>query len=197
MEGHLGVFLIRRHDQTRPQFGDGRGACSHGITPLGLSGPQVVAVATTPEDVLFRVDLKLQQGKLLTLPSPRPVDDLLTAQIHRFFYSRRPRCLLRSIDYALHQARIIFISCRIDRQPPFQNAIARICTEVNREVFSDELSRWQIDIASSVLLDAMEGKKERVQWHNTFGFLATLLTGQTFGEDQEEAKPDTVVIDLS
>src|SRR5437588_396225 len=70
----LGVLLIRRHDQTAPQFGDARVARSDGITPLGLSGPQVVAMAATTEDVVFVVGLKLQEGKLLAWPSPRPVD---------------------------------------------------------------------------------------------------------------------------
>src|SRR5207244_3932019 len=57
---------------------------SDGITPPGLFEPQVVAMATTKEDVVFIVDLKLQQGKLLAWPSPRPVDYLLTAQFVGF-----------------------------------------------------------------------------------------------------------------
>src|SRR5439155_25114344 len=69
-----------RHDQTVAQFGDCRTACSRGITPLSLTEPQIVAMATTKEDVVFILDLKLQQGKLVSLPSPRPVNNLLTAQ---------------------------------------------------------------------------------------------------------------------
>jgi hypothetical protein len=46
-------------------------------------------MATTPEDVVFRVDLKLLQGKLLALPSPRPVNDLPTAEFFGL-YLRTP-----------------------------------------------------------------------------------------------------------
>ena len=53
-------------------------------TPLGFSAPQVVAMATTKEDVVFIFHLKLEEGKLLALPGLGPVNDLVPGKYRAF-----------------------------------------------------------------------------------------------------------------
>src|SRR5437867_2885735 len=77
---HARILLVRRHDQTRPQIGDGCLSRGDGITPVGFAQPQVVAVATAQEDVVFIGILKLEQRELVPAPVTCPGNDFLTQQ---------------------------------------------------------------------------------------------------------------------
>jgi hypothetical protein len=60
------------------------------------------------------------------------------------------------------------------------------------------LSRWQIDIASSAVLNAMDAKMKRLEWRQTWGllFIALGLIKQEAIEDEDEGD-DSGFIDLS